>query len=69
MYQFNGWSETFQNHIENKSQNNSNVEKILFTFFKNVFGRKKIRFLCHNFLNIQSDHHWDVDSPHWHPHP
>ena len=41
MYQFDGWSETFQNHMKDKSQNNLTVEKVLFTFFKNVFGGKK----------------------------
>ena len=41
MYQFDGWSEIFQNHMEDKCQNNSNVETIVFNFFKNVFGEKK----------------------------
>ena len=34
-------SGTFQNYMEDKSQNNSTVETIVFIFFKNVFGGKK----------------------------
>ncbi|WZZ60062.1 hypothetical protein YC2023_060169 [Brassica napus] len=33
-------SSFFQNHLEDKSQNNLTVETILFTFFKNVFDGK-----------------------------
>ena len=44
-YQFNGWSETFQNHIKDKCQNNSTMEIVLFTFFKNVFGEKNMIFV------------------------
>ena len=32
MYQFDGWSETFQNHMKDKCQNNLSVETILFIF-------------------------------------
>ncbi|WZZ66181.1 hypothetical protein YC2023_077551 [Brassica napus] len=33
----------FQNHMEDKSQNNSTVKTILFNFFKNVFdGKNKV---------------------------
>ena len=43
MYQFDGWSETFQTHMENKCQNDSIVETVLFTFFKNMFhGKNKV---------------------------
>ena len=45
IYQFDGWYETFQNHMEDKCQNNSAVETVLFIFFKNVFGGKKKVFV------------------------
>ena len=45
MYQLDGWSETFQNYMEDKSQNNSTVEAILFIFFNNVFDRKSKVFV------------------------
>ncbi|CDY12693.1 BnaA02g13610D [Brassica napus] len=40
--------------ITYKSQNNSTVKTILFTFFKNVFDEKN-NVLSHNLFNVQSD--------------
>ena len=55
MYQFEGWSETFQNHIENKGQNNSTTETVLLFFLKNVFGGKKNKIFVNSLFNVQSD--------------
>ena len=45
MYQFDSWFETFQNHMEYKGQNNSIVETILYTFFKECVGGKNKVFV------------------------
>ena len=55
MYQFDGWSETFQNHMEDKKQNNSTMETVLFIFFSKMCSVKKIKFLCYNLFNVQFD--------------
>ena len=54
MYQFDGCSETFQNHMEDKYQNNLTMQTVLFIFSK-MCSVEKLRFLCHNLFNVQSD--------------